>query len=236
PCGDGVARFRHHREQRTRHRGAVPEARRTAAGHRAGGSPCSCFLSRGAASSPPGALRWSYELLDDAERLLLERCSVFPAEFDYDTAAEIAGFPPLQRADLTRLFPRVLDRSLISASRRGQFTAYRMLESIRDFARSQLALRGEEEQVRERHASYHLGHGPKLLAALQGGDQAAAMSWFDRRWADLRAAMQWALDRRDIDLAWRFVAGVGTGWEILGMRGQLFDWLEVMLKEPLPTG
>ena len=183
-----------------------------------------------------GALRWSYELLDDAERLLLERCSVFPAEFDYDTAAEIAGFPPLQRADLTRLFPRVLDRSLISASRRGQFTAYRMLESIRDFARSQLALRGEEEQVRERHASYHLGHGPKLLAALQGGDQAAAMSWFDRRWADLRAAMQWALDRRDIDLAWRFVAGVGTGWEILGMRGQLFDWLDVMLKEPLPTG
>src|SRR5206468_4394611 len=70
----------------------------------------------------------------------------------------------------------------------------------------------------------------------EGGDQAAAMSWFDRRWADLRAAMQWALDRRDIDLAWRFVAGVGTGWEILGMRGQLFDWLEVMLKEPLPTG
>src|SRR5439155_1077766 len=33
-----------------------------------------------------------------------------------------------------------------------------------------------------------------------------------------------------------FVAGVGTGWEILGMRGQLFDWLDVMLKEPLPTG
>src|SRR5204863_5341876 len=113
---------------------------------------------------------------------------------------------------------------------------YRMLESIREFARAQLVLRGEEELVRGRHASYHLDHGAALLAALQGRDQAAAMSWFDRRWADLRAAMQWALDRRDIDLAWRFVAGVGTGWEILGMRGELFDWLEVMLEQPLTVG
>jgi predicted ATPase/DNA-binding CsgD family transcriptional regulator len=183
-----------------------------------------------------GALRWSYELLDDAERRLLERCSVFPAEFDYDTAAEIAAFPPLAHADLARLFPRLLDRSLISASRRGQSTAYRMLESVRDFARVQLALRGEEERVRERHASYHLGHGAALLAALQGRDQAAAMSWFDRRWADLRAAMQWALDRQDTDSAWRFVAGVGTGWDILGMRGELFEWLEKLLERPLPSG
>jgi predicted ATPase/DNA-binding CsgD family transcriptional regulator len=183
-----------------------------------------------------GALRWSYELLDDAERRLLERCSVFPAEFDYDTAAEIAAFQPLERADLVRLFPRLLDRSLISASRRGQSTAYRMLESIRDFARAQLALSGEEEVIHERHALYHLGHGPAALAALQGRDQVAAMAWFDLRWADLRAAMQWALGRQDIDLAWGFVAGVGTGWEILGMRGELFDWLEVMLERPLPIG
>ena len=183
-----------------------------------------------------GALRWSYELLEDSERLLLERCSVFPGEFDYDTAVEIAGFPPLQRADLARFFPRLLDRSLISASRRGQSTAYRMLESIRDFARAQLALRGEEDAIRERHASFHLGHGPALVPALQGRDQAAAMSWFDRHWADVRAAMRWSLDRGDTDLAWRFVAGVGTAWDILGMRGELFDWLDVMLEQPLPSG
>lgn len=182
------------------------------------------------------ALRWSYELLDDTERLLLERCSVFPAEFDYDTVAEIAGFPPLQRADLVRLFPRLLDRSLISGIRRGQSTGYRMLESIRDFARAQLALRGEEEQVRERHASFHLGRGPQLLAALQGRDQVAAMGWFDRHWVDLRAAMRWALECGNTDLAWRFVAGVGTGWDILGFRGELFEWLDVMLEQPLPTG
>ncbi len=183
-----------------------------------------------------GALRWSYQQLDDVERMLLERCAVFPAEFDYDTAAEIAAFPPLQRADLARLFPRLLDRSLISASRRGQSTAYRMLESIRDFARAQLAMRGEEEQARERHALYHLGHGPAALADLQGGDQLAALSWFDRRWADLRAAMQWALDRQDTASAWGFVAGVGTGWDILGMRGELIDWLEALLEQPFPSG
>jgi predicted ATPase/DNA-binding CsgD family transcriptional regulator len=182
------------------------------------------------------ALRWSYELLEDDERVLFERCGVFPGAFDYDTAAAITAYPPLRRSDLARLFPRLLDRSLLSASRSGEVTEYRMLDSIRQFATNQLAKRAGGERAVEAHARYHLRHAPTLLVDLQGRDQPGAMGWFERRWVDLRAAMGWALERGDTDEAWAFVAGVGTGWGIVGILAEVYDWLDELLDAPLPQG
>ncbi|MER6590677.1 LuxR C-terminal-related transcriptional regulator [Micromonospora purpureochromogenes] len=180
------------------------------------------------------ALQWSYDLLDDDERLLFERCSVFPGDFEYDSVVDVLAYPPLRRADLARLFPRLLDRSLVSSHREGQTTSYRMLDSIRHFADSRLALRGEHEILHEHHALHHLRRGAATLADLQGADQVGALVWFARRWPDLRAAMHWALEREKTEPAWEFLAGIGTGWEILGVRGELFDWLNVLLDRPLP--
>lgn len=180
------------------------------------------------------ALQWSYELLDQDERLLFERCSVFPGAFDYDAVVEVLSYPPLRRVEVARLFPRLLDRSLVSSRREGQTTEYRMLDSIRHFAHSRLTLRGEQDVLREHHAGHHLHHGAARLHDLQGADQVAALMWFDHHWADVRAAMHWALEEGQTEAAWEFLAGIGTGWEILGVRGELFDWLSAMLDRPLP--
>ncbi|MFI0484948.1 ATP-binding protein [Actinomadura sp. 9N215] len=184
------------------------------------------------------ALRWSYDLLDDDERLLLERCSVFPQEFDYDTASKVLAWPPLTEDDLARVFPRLLDRSLVSSRRRGDTTRYRLLDSVRQFALRRLTERGlgEHEVARDRHARHHLEHAVALVPDLRGRDQRAALRWFDHRWTDLRTAMRRALDTGDTAAAWRFLAGIGTGWEVLGARGELFDWLEALLVRPLPEG
>jgi predicted ATPase/DNA-binding CsgD family transcriptional regulator/tetratricopeptide (TPR) repeat protein len=182
------------------------------------------------------ALRWSYELLDHDEQLLFERCSVFPGEFGYDTAAQILAYPPLDSADLVRLFPRLLDRSLISRRRRDQTTEYRLLDSVRQFAHQQSVSRGDAGTARERHARHHLHHAVAALADLRGRDQTGALRWFNRHWTDLRASMRWALEQRETEPAWEFLAGIGTGWEILGARGELFDWIDRLLVRPLPQG
>lgn len=182
------------------------------------------------------ALRWSYELLHDGERLLLERCSVFPGGFDYATAAGVLGYPPLGPAELARLFPRLVDRSLLVAGRHGQNTEYRLLDSVRQFAARRLGDREGADRVRAAHARYHLRHAVTLVADLRGADQLAALAWFDRRYADLVAGLGWAAEHGERELAWEFLAGVGTGWDIVGPRGELFDWLDVLLEGPLPSG
>ncbi|MGW3345809.1 ATP-binding protein [Nonomuraea rubra] len=182
------------------------------------------------------ALAWSYELLSEEERLLLERCSVFPGGFDYDTAARVVAYPPLESGDLVRSFTRLLDRSLISAHRLEDSTEYRLLESVRQFAQRRLAARGEAGTAREQHARHHLGHAVASVPDLRGGDQAGALRWLNRRSADLTAALRWALDRDDTTAAWEFIAGIGTAWEVVGCSGELFDWLGRLLRRPPPDG
>ncbi|MEU8120553.1 tetratricopeptide repeat protein [Spirillospora sp. NPDC049024] len=182
------------------------------------------------------ALNWSYELLSGEERLLFERCSVFPAAFDYDTATRVLGYPPLSPAVLVQVFPRLLDRSLISRRRQDQATEYWLLDSVRQFAHRRLEESGAAERAHEQHARHHLGQGVAALTGLCGRDQAAALRWFGRHWADLRAGMRWALQQPEPTVAWEFLAGICTGWEVLGARGELFEWLDTLLERPLPQG
>ncbi|MEV4173673.1 LuxR C-terminal-related transcriptional regulator [Nonomuraea sp. NPDC049709] len=200
------------------------------------------LLTDGAHGSPSRhrtleeALAWSYELLSEEERLLLERCSVFPGDFDYDTAARVVAYPPLEYADLVRTFSRLLDRSLVSVHRRDESTEYRLLESVRQFAHRRLAARGGAGTAHEHHARHHLRHAVSTVPDLRGRDQAVALRWLNRRSADLTAALRWALDRDDTTAAWEFIAGIGTAWEVVGCSGELFDWLDELLRRPLPEG
>ncbi|MGB9222497.1 ATP-binding protein, partial [Mycobacterium sp.] len=83
------------------------------------------------------AVAWSYDLLDDAERALLERCSVFAGGFDLESACAITGSDD----DLVvlDLLDALVRKSLLVADRSAGRTRYSMLETIRQFAEEQLA-------------------------------------------------------------------------------------------------
>jgi predicted ATPase/DNA-binding CsgD family transcriptional regulator len=181
------------------------------------------------------AVRWSYDLLDDDEHCLLGRCSVFPGAFELDVLIDVAAFGTIGGPDVVRLLPRLVDRSLVIARELpDQKTSYRMLDSIRSFARARLLETGERDVVRERHARCHLARAVAVSAELTTGGQARALAWFDRRWGDIAVSMRWTLAREEIDSAWAFLTGVGRRWLIVGARGEVLDWVERLLAHPLP--
>jgi predicted ATPase/DNA-binding CsgD family transcriptional regulator len=182
------------------------------------------------------ALQWSHDLLGEDEKRLLARCAVFPADFDHDTAAQVLILPPLVATDMVKLFPRLLDRSLISRRQGTSGTRYRLLDSVRQFAAAKLAAAAEVEQLQDRHADHFLAEAVTRAADLQGADQPAAIAWFDEHWPDLRAAVRRRLRQTDHSAAWTFFSGVGLGWEVLGARGEVFEWLRVLLARGLPDG
>ncbi|WP_415853220.1 ATP-binding protein [Sinomonas sp. G460-2] len=186
-------------------------------------------------STLEAALQWSLELLSDEELFLFERCSVFPADFDYGTAEQVLAAPPLTSPDVRRLLPQLVDHSLVSARTVGGITVFRMLDSVRHAAAARLAERGESELLARRHARYHLDHALELAQGLRGPDQPRALSWFEQRWPDLRTAMSWTLESGQTADAWAFLAGIGMGWETLGVRREIFDWLDQLEKSPPPA-
>ena len=147
------------------------------------------LLSAGPRTAAPrhrtlrGAIDWSYELLDDAERALFGRLGVFPAGFDYEAVQSVCGADdPGGRAVLT-LLPALVDKSLVSATGRGT-GRYRLLETIRAYAAERLAASGTETAIRRQHAAHYLALAEHAAGQLRTPAQRAWLDRLDRRAAE----------------------------------------------------
>jgi predicted ATPase/DNA-binding CsgD family transcriptional regulator len=192
------------------------------------------LLSAGARTALPrhrtlrGAIDWSYELLDDDERALLNRLGVFPADFDYAAVRSVcAADDPGGRA-VVRLLPRLVDKSLVSTVGRGP-RRYRLLETIRTYAAERLAASGSELVIRRRHAAHYLALAGQAAGRLRSPDQRA---WLDRlitEQPNLRAALAHSITTGDMESAWRLVAMLQRFWDITGQRREAQGWIQQAL-------
>jgi len=145
------------------------------------------------------AVGWSHDLLDDTEKTLLARCSVFAGGFDLSAACAVGGCGD----DLATLdvLDALVRKSLLVADRSSGRTRFSMLETIRQFAEEQLAARGVAEEVRAAHARYFAGRENDILALWDSPRQREAYDWFTMELANLRTAFRWAADQGDLDVA-----------------------------------
>jgi hypothetical protein len=145
------------------------------------------------------AVAWSYDLLDDAEKALLDRCSVFAGGFDLQGACAITGSD--DDYTVLDLLDALVRKSLLIADRSSGQTRYSMLETIRQFAEEQLTASGAADQVRGAHARYFAGREADVLALWDSPRQREAYAWVTAELANLRAAFRWAADCSDLDVA-----------------------------------
>jgi predicted ATPase len=145
------------------------------------------------------AVAWSYDLLDDAERALLQRCSVFAGGLDIESACAVAGYGDYDEYGMLDLLDALVRKSLLVADRSAGRTRYSMLETIRQFAEEQLMASGAVEDARTTHACYFAGKEGDILTLWNGPRQREAYDWFAVELANLRTAFRWAADRGNLD-------------------------------------
>src|SRR5277367_4673188 len=170
---------------------------------------------------------WSYDLVDDTERALLDRCSVFAGGFDLQSACAVMGsdddFATLDLLDA------LVRKSLLVADRSSGRTRFAMLETIRQFAEDQLVARGEASEIRAAHSRYFAGREADILALWDSPRQRAAYDWFTAELANLRTAFRWAADHGDLDVA----AIIATYMGLLGAAVQTYEpiaWAEELIE------
>lgn len=178
------------------------------------------------------AVAWSYELLDDAERALLERCSVFAGGFDLDGACTVAGGPDADRYVIVDLLDALVRKSLIVAQHSSGRTRYSMLETIREFADEQLVNDERAAETRDAHARYFAGREADIMALWNSPRQHEAYVWFGTELANLRNAFRWAADHNQLDEA----AQIATYAGVLGMaleNQEPSTWAEELIEPAL---
>ncbi|MCU1386606.1 MAG: cyclase, partial [Acidobacteria bacterium] len=152
---------------------------------------------------------WSYDLLDDAEKSLLTRCSVFAGGFDLQSACAIAGSDDRDEYAILEVLDSLVRKSLLLAKRSGGRTRYSMLETIRQFAEEQLTARGEASEIRAAHARYFAGREADVMDLWDSPRQREAYDWFKVELANLRTAFRWAADHCDLDTGAAITAYAG---------------------------
>ncbi|HEX4465974.1 MAG TPA: tetratricopeptide repeat protein [Solirubrobacteraceae bacterium] len=130
-------------------------------------------------------LEWSHELLDEPEKLLLARLSVFAGGFDLTAAEEVCAHGELGAGDVADLLARLVDKSLVAVEPAGRELRYRLLETVRLYARERLRESSEEALLRQGQASW-------ALALVRSDPDAPRL---DRDDANLRAAHDELLSR-----------------------------------------
>jgi predicted ATPase len=173
------------------------------------------------------AVAWSYDHLEDAEKALLDRCSVFAGGFDLESACAVTGSDD----DFATLGPldALVRKSLLVADRFSGRTRFSMLETIRQFAEEQLVASGAATEARTAHARYFAGREADILALWDSPRQRAACDWFTVELANLRTAFRWAADHGDLDVA----ATLATYAGLLGGAVQTFEpiaWAEELIE------
>jgi predicted ATPase len=173
------------------------------------------------------AVQWSYDLLDEPERTLLERCSVFAGGFDLESARAVSGSDD----DFTTLdlLDALVRKSLITADRSAGHTRYSMLETIRQFAEEQLASHDDANAARLRHAGYFATHSADIMSVWDSPRQQEAYEWFATESANLRNAFRWAADQGDLNTA----AAIATQAGRFGVLVEKFEpvtWAEELIE------
>ncbi len=134
-------------------------------------------------------LTWSHDLLATDERVLLRRLAVFAGGFGLDAAEQVCAGEGLDVCEVADVLSRLVDKSLVSADRPGRERRYRLLETVRLYARARLEEAQEAERFARSHAEWAIA-----LAEREGDSRR-----LDRETANLRAALDTLLASTPVD-------------------------------------
>ncbi len=179
------------------------------------------------------AMDWSYQLLSEEEQALLARLSVFPSGFTLEAAAAVCLDGDRERA--LDLVGRLVDASLVAPEQGDGTTRYRLLETVRQYARERLEEQGEAVEVAGRLAQHML----ELVERTRPQQRSALQEWvaqLEPERGNLRAALVWSRDAAEPERLLRLAAGVWRFWWVNGDLREGISWLETALERDRSAG
>lgn len=200
------------------------------------------------------AVAWSYHLLDGREQVLFRRLGVFAGSWSVEAVEAICGLAQpttstraaAQRQDEQRdpsdqldqidqddtlaALTQLVNHSLIFAAPSGDDSArFSMHTVIAAYAQKLLDERKERSSLARRHAEYFTDLAERLEQELTGPQQRQSLMRLVDEYDNIRAALRWTREHRDIDLGLRLAGALWWFWETRGYGTEGREWVEGML-------
>jgi tetratricopeptide (TPR) repeat protein len=173
-------------------------------------------------------LAWSHDLLTPDERVLFRRLAVFAGSFSLEAAEQVCGAAPLAPEGVLDLLGRLVDKSLVGAEGGGGPNRYRLLETVRQYARERLGEAGEREPLERAHRAWYSAFAQQHDPEREPDRAEASPRRLDPEHDNLREALRSSL-ARDPEGALRLAASVWRYWLARGYFAEGRRWLETAL-------
>jgi DNA-binding CsgD family transcriptional regulator/tetratricopeptide (TPR) repeat protein len=178
------------------------------------------------------AIQWSHDLLDDGERTLFQRLSVFRGGWTIDAAEAIGATINDPDWDILNTLSSLVEQSLVAVNHAPNgHTRYRMLAPIREFAVRHVEGSGDAGSISDVHAGYFLALSEQAAAGLEGSRQVEWLTRLEQDRNNLRAALDWLVDNGCADEATRLCWNL---WVFLWIRGDHAEaraWMTRILEQ-----
>jgi predicted ATPase/class 3 adenylate cyclase len=174
---------------------------------------------------------WSYDILTENERLLLRRLSVFVGGWTLEAAEEVCSGEGIEPYEILDLLSQLVNKSLVSVIECSSCNVmrYRMLETIRQYAREKLLETGGSEGLHQRHLAYFRKLAEQAGPELFHSHQAEWLDRLENELDNLRLALEWALDG-DVPAGLKLMENSFPFWEARGYLRESSDWLRNLLE------
>jgi non-specific serine/threonine protein kinase len=178
---------------------------------------------------------WSYDLLSHSERLLLRRLSVFAGDWTLEACEEVCAQAGIVTNEIMDLLGQLVNKSLVAVIECSDCSEirYRMLETIRQYAREKLLETGGSESVHARHLAYFVKLAERAGPELTRSNQAWWLNHLEDDLDNLRMALEWSL-ASEVEAGLRLLVATWPFWEARGNPRELTDWLRNLLDRYSP--
>ena len=167
---------------------------------------------------------WSWELLTDAERMVLRRLSVFSGGASLEAAEQVCAGDGVEQDQVLELLTSLAEKSLLVTEGDGA-PRYRMIGTIKEYAAERLAEAGESELARQAHLAYFTELAETAEPHLRRAEQLEWLAMLEADHDNISAALRRAIADGDAQAAMRLAAAAGWYWWLGGRRAEGLELL-----------
>jgi predicted ATPase/Tfp pilus assembly protein PilF len=174
-------------------------------------------------------MEWSYTLLEEDEKRLFARLSVFAGGRTFE-AMEAVCDPDDLSVEVLDGVESLVDKSLLREEEgQGGEPRFVMLETVHEYAREKLRESGEAEELRRRHAEHFLSLVEGESGTSEGGRRPEWFQILEDERDNFRTALSWSLESDEVEFGLRLAAALQPSWGRGGHYDEGRGWLEAVL-------
>ena len=179
------------------------------------------------------SIEWSYQLLSEDEKVLLQRLSVFSGGWTLEAAEEICSIEGLDSIQILDLLAELVLQSLvIMETNVSGHSRYRLHETLKQYGREKLLETDKENAIRKAHLGYYLRLVLQSEPYLRSKDQIVWLDQLEEELGNIRLALEWSLTG-SVVAGMQLASALFWFWHIRGLAAEGVQWAKKLLAEDI---